>query len=235
MRVIVFSQRRFAYLALFIAVAVAVSYVHLGRARETARIISGLTVVIDPGHGGKDMGATGPGGTEEKHVVLAVSLRIREMLESEGVNVFMTRETDTDLAGMGDGPRKPRDLARRVEIATEQSADLFLSIHANAVPSPVWSGAQVFYDAEKNQLNRLLAESIQHEFKRLVGGTRREASSRIDNYILRNLDIPAVTIEIGFLSNPREETLLAQREHQDKIAWAICAGVMRFLVEAGKN
>lgn len=77
----------------------------------------------------------------------------------------------------------------------------------------------------------MLAEMIQAEITRLVGGTQRKASSRIDHYILKNVDVPAVTVEVGFLSNPREEKLLATDEYQQSLAWAIFTGINRFVAE----
>lgn len=202
-------------------------------AKPATRLASGVTVLIDPGHGGRDQGACGPTGIQEEPVVLAIANNLRELLEQEGVAVFMTRETDTDLAGPGEGPRKPRDMRQRVALAEEHHADVVVSLHANAVPNPRWSGAQVFYNSDKFTSSRFLAETIQAELARLVGGTNRQASDLLDHYILKESPVPAVTVEVGFLSNPREEKLLASSAHQRSLAWAIFVGLMRFFGEGG--
>ncbi|HVP28018.1 MAG TPA: N-acetylmuramoyl-L-alanine amidase [Myxococcota bacterium] len=94
------------------------------------------TVVIDPGHGGEDLGAVGPDGVREKDVVLGVALRLAELLRGDGLRVAMTREDDRAVA-----------LAERASEANALDADLFLSIHANAAPSPVARGIETFFPA----------------------------------------------------------------------------------------
>ena len=198
------------------------------RMENVIRMMSGWTIILDPGHGGIDPGAIGRTGVEEEDIVLAIAFKLKRILESDGVRVVLTRETDTDLSSSGGGAWVRQDMRRRVEIANENIADVVLSIHCNAMPSPQWHGAQVFYDSGKNPLNRGLAECIQGEITRLVGGTDRLASFKINHYILKNVDVPSATVEVGFLSNPREEALLARDEYQQSLAWGIFAGVLKF-------
>jgi N-acetylmuramoyl-L-alanine amidase len=194
-------------------------------------LLAGRAVVVDPGHGGVDPGAIGPGGTKEKDITLAISLRLRELLIQAGASVAMTRETDVDLGTPGKplGVRKREDLDRRIALAREHQAEIYLGIQANAFGSR-WSGAQTFYDPGSAE-GRLLAEAVQAELVRILGNTNRRARP-LDLYLLRNLSVPAaVIVEVGFLSNPQEERLLNDPYYQQKVAVAICSGVVRYLAE----
>ena len=134
--------------------------------------IAGKTIVVDPGHGGIDSGATGrQTKVPEKDITLAIAKKLARALSQAGAMVVMTRETDTDLAGEFEGSlleKKRRDLSRRVAKAEQVEADLFLSIHTNADPSPRWYGAQTFYYANSPE-SRLLANCIQDELVRVLG------------------------------------------------------------------
>src|SRR5690606_36883103 len=106
-----------------------------------------LRVVIDPGHGGVDPGAVGKSGVLEKDVVLDVALKLAHHFERFAIDVILVRDKDIDLGG-GAGTlrdQKRADLSRRVELANQAGADIYLSLHANSFPSARWSGAQTFY------------------------------------------------------------------------------------------
>jgi N-acetylmuramoyl-L-alanine amidase len=121
-------------------------------------------VVIDPGHGGIDPGATGPNNTLEKDINLEIARRLAQYLSQAGAVVILTRETDSDLADEGfQGSlleRKRQDLARRLAKAQTNRADLYVSIHCNADVSPRWAGAQVFY-CDNSEEGKKIAQSIQ--------------------------------------------------------------------------
>lgn len=192
---------------------------------------AGKRVIIDPGHGGADPGAVGSGGLLEKDVTLAIALALGAMLEEKGTEVFYTRRDDRDLADPDGAPmgRKRQDLIRRGALARSQGGDILISIHGNGGPEPVWSGAQTFYPPGQAQ-GRHLAILIQNELINRLGPNHRQA--RAANFqVLRDAQMPAALIEVGFLSNPREEKLLADDEHRRKLAGAICHGVIRFFTE----
>jgi len=107
--------------------------------------------------------------------------------------------------------------------------DVFLSIHCNAFPSSQWRGSQVFYLPSSGAPSRRLAEIIQGELTRVTGETDRLANSRADIFILKKVSVPAVTVELGFLSNPRDLQLLKNRDYQHLLAMAIFFGLCRFL------
>jgi len=181
-------------------------------------------IVLDPGHGGFDGGARGLSGVEEEEIVLAVAKDLAWYLEQAGARVFLTREEDVELA-----EDKVEDLNARIRLAEAVAADLFLSIHANSFPSPYEYGAQSFY-CHNHPASETLAKEIQGALVEgidILGYNYREAQEA-EYYLLRNLEIPAALIEIGFLSNPREEALLSQRAYQKRLAWCLFVGVVRF-------
>lgn len=193
------------------------------------------TVVLDPGHGGPDPGAVGPAGELEKDVVLAISLYLRDYLSAAGARVVLTRDKDEDLSGLP--PEVPDtkaiDLRRRVEIAQQARADAFLCIHANATSSPYWRGAQTFYRPNHPDSGRL-ARCLQTELVSVTRRTDRVALPGAKQYVLDNVTMPAVTVEVGFLSNPQEASLLADPDYQKLVAWAIFRGLARYFAEGAR-
>jgi N-acetylmuramoyl-L-alanine amidase len=189
--------------------------------------LANRVVAIDPGHGGPDPGAKGKI-SQEKDITLAISKRLADYFSQAGAMVIVLRQDDHDLAGDFKGSlleRKRKDLSLRLARAQENHADLYISIHTNADPSPRWYGAQTFYNG-KSQAGKPLAESIQKELVRILGNTRREAKAG-SYYILDRASMPAVIVEAGFLSNPREEQLLNSPDYQSKLAYAIYSGVVK--------
>jgi len=199
-----------------------------------AGLLAGRTIFIDPGHGGPDPGSVGGQGTLEKDVVLSIALMLRNYLTEAGAVVHMSRTEDMDLSGMDAGPlaeRKRRDLLARVDMINNSGADILVSIHANAIGSPRWSGGQTFYHPESPPASRLLAEAIQRELVHITGQTDRAVNHHIDHIVLRRARMPAATVEVGFLSNPQEERLLMGRSYQERVAWAIFVGIGRYFAQ----
>jgi len=187
-------------------------------------------IIIDPGHGGPDPGASSPKGTAEKDLVLEIGKKCKQYLDTLGFDVLMTRTTDTDLSGLHDASlreKKRADLKQRVEIINKSGADLLITLHANAIPSTRWHGAQVFYRPDREE-NKVLATCIQNELIHITDETTRSISISSGQYILEKSDIPAVNIEVGFLSNPREARLLEDDHYQHQLAWAITIGILRY-------
>lgn len=147
----------------------------------------------------------------------------------------MTRETDTDLAPEGTrgySRRKAEDLRKRVEIINRSEAELYISIHLNAIPSPRWSGAQSFYYG-KYEENEKVAKYIQDELRINLENTTRKAKRIHGIYLMQNVTKPGALVEIGFLSNPAEAKRLGQPKYQDKIASSVYKGVLRYFTEKG--
>ena len=191
--------------------------------------LTGKVILIDPGHGGPDGGA-GDKKALEKDIALDVSLKVRDYLQQQGAMVVMTRETDKDLApdGMkGYSRRKVADLKERLKIINESDADLFISLHLNAIPSARWSGAQTFY-APQFKENQKAARFIQDELRRNLENTTRNAKPLGQVYILKYAKRPGALVEIGFLSNPQERANLKTDAYQDMVAASVYKGVLRF-------
>ncbi|HHY10255.1 MAG TPA: cell wall hydrolase [Firmicutes bacterium] len=195
--------------------------------------VAGKTIVIDAGHGGPDPGAVSARGALEKEITLNVAKELEYLLKRAAVFTVMVRHGDYDLADSSERNllnRKRQDLARRVAIAEEAGADLYISIHANYFPSPIWSGAQTFY-YEGQEEGMQLARCLQAELVRYLGPNHRLA--RPGEYrVLRDTSMPAALVEVGFLSNPQEAALLGKKSYQKRIAAAILAGIIRYYNES---
>jgi N-acetylmuramoyl-L-alanine amidase len=191
--------------------------------------LTGKVIYLDPGHGGPDGGAVGSS-TLEKDVSLSITLQLRDYLQEQGALVLLTREKDVDLADedtSGYSRRKAEDLKKRVKIINESEADLFLSIHLNAIPSARWSGAQTFYNGRFVE-NEHVAKYIQDELRRNLENTERVAKPIDGVYLLKNTEKPGALVEVGFLSNPQEEKLLSTEKYQVKVAASIYNGILRY-------
>lgn len=194
--------------------------------------LSGKIIILDPGHGGPDGGA-GDSKVLEKDIALSVSLKVRDFLQQQGALVIMTRETDRDLADedtRGYSRRKVEDLKKRLKIINNSDADMFVSIHLNAIPSPRWSGAQTFYGQHMKE-NAKAAKFIQDELKKNLGNTNRKAKPIRNIYILKHAKKPGVLVEIGFLSNPIEKQNLQKDAYQEMIAASIYKGITRYYTD----
>lgn len=198
--------------------------------------VTNKVIVIDPGHGGIDPGKVSPSGVEEKNINLEISQRLATILSQAGAAVIMTRETDTELSSAetkGLAAKHREDLAKRVQLAKERQADMFISIHCNSFPDSRQRGAQVFYGPGKEE-SKILAECIQHEIIRLLGNTHRQAKG-VDYYITRNTDMPTVIVETGFITNPKEEKLLQDPTYQSKLAWSVYAGIIKYYADKAER
>ncbi|AFM41216.1 N-acetylmuramoyl-L-alanine amidase [Desulfosporosinus acidiphilus SJ4] len=182
-------------------------------------------IVIDPGHGGADPGAKNSG-IKEKDVNLDISLRLRNSLEAKGCTVILTREIDKDFYDPGQyvgRSAKRTDLNRRVSLASSNNADVFISIHANSFPSRKTYGMETYYHQE-SLTGKILAEQIQEHLIKLQPDNTRKAKSG-DYYLLNQTKMPAVIVEVGFMSNPRERKLLLTDGYRNSIAAAIADGI----------
>ena len=197
-------------------------------------IVAGRVFLVDPGHGGEDPGKVSASGVLEKDINLAVAKKLYSLLVQGGGLVHLTRAEDKALS---DGEntvreRKRADLIHRVEIIENVRANLYIAIHCNAFPSSRWFGAQTFY-APDVPGSKELATCIQEELTAFPGNTTRKPKADDSTLIFKRAQIPIVNVELGFLSNPKHETLLQEEEYQQKLAWSIYAGIVRYLMEYG--
>ncbi|PSL42599.1 N-acetylmuramoyl-L-alanine amidase [Salsuginibacillus halophilus] len=231
-------QRLLWYLAVIgIVVLTAAAVYNISKTEEAAPTAGGLqlplageVIVIDPGHGGVDGGASSKSGLLEKDVALDIGFQLRDYLQEAGALVHMTRESDRDLAETDTRryrQRKLEDLRARKNTINADRVDMFITLHLNAIPSAGVSGAQTFYDPKSDD-NKALAHHIQHELVYNLENTTRKAKAIDQIYLLREADPPGVLIETGFLSNAEEARLLEKPSYQNKIAASIYQGMLRY-------
>ncbi|MGI0486839.1 N-acetylmuramoyl-L-alanine amidase [Pantanalinema rosaneae CENA516] len=172
-------------------------------------------VVIDPGHGGPDPGAVGIGGLRETDVVLAISKQVATLLERQGVRVILTRQDERNL-----------ELKPRVDIANRANATAFVSIHANAFGAnrPDVNGVETYYYS--SGLN--LAKSIQQSILE-TNDMRDRGVKQANFYVMRYSSMPAVLVEVGFVTGRDDARRLADPNGRNQIAAAIAQGILRYL------
>lgn len=186
-------------------------------------------VVIDAGHGADDGGKVGINGAVEKDINLIIALRIKELLTAQGVDIVMTRENDAGLYPKTGDNRKIRDMQKRVELINNERPALTVSIHQNSYTDERVSGAQTFYMTGSEEGKRA-AEILQEQMiTTLAPDKERVAKENGSYYLLKYVDGPIVIAECGFLSNAKEAELLCNEEYQEKVAWAIHLGILRYL------
>ena len=180
------------------------------------------SVVIDPGHGGTDPGAIGIGGIRETDVVLEVSKIVKKLLYDKGVKVRLTRKNEVDL-----------DLPPRVAFANNSNADIFVSIHANASRGKRRdiNGLETFYF--RGWRGRLLAKKIQKQILRVSPGSPDRGVKQGRFYVIKNTRMPAVLVEIGFLTGRLDSRRLDKTTHRKRIAYAIAKGILEYISKVG--
>lgn len=208
---------------------------------ETEASANSPLVVIDPGHGGEDGGAS-VAGICEKDVNLAVSMRLGDLCSLFGVPVLFTRTTDTLLYdAYGDlsdyrGKQKTYDLRNRLRMAEESGAAVFLSVHQNQFPQTQYSGMQVYYSPNDPGSAELAARIRQSGRMLLDPYNARETKAATNAiYLLHRIRIPAVLAECGFLSNPDERELLSTPSYQTRVAAALFIPTAEFLAFRGER
>lgn len=188
-----------------------------------------ITIVIDPGHGGRDPGKVGVNQSLEKDINLSIAYKLKNFLELNDIKVIMTREEDTGLYESTDSFKQRSDLIRRVEIINTSGADLAISIHQNSFTQEQCKGAQTFYYSGSEQ-GKQLALLIQEQLKKtLADGNHRVAKQNNNYYMLKKSEIPLVIIECGYLSNAGEEQLLVKDTYQARVAWGIHLAILRYI------
>ncbi len=181
------------------------------------------TLVIDPGHGGEDGGATSCTGVLESQINLEISLRLQDLAQLLGYDTKMIRTTDRAVYTQGDtlAQKKMSDLKNRVKICNETPNALLVSVHQNQFSESRYSGAQVFFPPE-NETARQLASVMQQVLVQTVNaGSKRQCKKADGVYLMEHIQCPGILIECGFLSNPEEEARLRSAEYQKKLCCVI--------------
>ena len=193
------------------------------------------TVVVDPGHGGKDPGMTGAGGLEEKGINLKIAGYLGENLREEGYKIVFTREDDRGLYEEDSSNKKRQDLENRCALIEKEAPLLTVSIHQNSYQDEEVCGPQVFYYTDSEE-GKGLAECIQKALnEELEIQNPRKAKANDSYYLLKKGRGTVNIVETGFLTNPRETELLQTEAYQRKCAGAISSGILKFLKTVEKN
>ena len=187
------------------------------------------TIVIDPGHGGNDPGKVGINSALEKDVNLAIALKLKKYLEQEDMEVVMTRQEDKGLYEETDSNKKVHDMKNRLAIMEGAKPALVVSVHQNSYPEESVSGVQVFFyrdSAEGKKAALLMQEQM---IATLQPTKERAAKENSTYYILKKTTVPTIIVECGFLSNREEADRLTSEDYQERVAWAIHLGIMRYI------
>ncbi len=174
-----------------------------------------MVIIIDPGHGGRDPGAVGLGGLRETDVVLDISHQVTQLLEQNGIQVIMTRQDERTI-----------DLAPRTQLANRVNADLFVSIHANAVGGgrTEVNGVETYYYQSGSLLAQYIQNSILQSFSMNNRGVKQARF-----YVLRNSRMPAVLVEVGFVTGNYDSQILANPTQRTRMAEAIARGILQYI------
>lgn len=231
------TEKKKIWITRLTAVLLLISMYMVGR--ETAVYVMGRNVVkgdskercvvIDAGHGGIDPGKIGINDVAEKDINLSIAQKVKKYLEFSDVKVVMTRETDKGLNDPDASNKKVQDMKRRLALIEETAPALAVSIHQNSYPEEYVHGAQIFYYAG-SQEGKVLAELLQAQFLDKVDpDNNRQIKPNDSYYLLKKTSVPIVIAECGFLSNWAEAEKLCSEDYQEKIAWAICVGILQHL------
>lgn len=196
-----------------------------------------ITVCIDPGHGYDDPGATTEflGQYTESDVTLAIGLKLRDKLLARGYDVVMTHDTNDIPAGTPAGEQYLFGLAKRTAYANEQDPDFYLSIHGDTFEDPNVQGARVYFQSITGRDNSAITAVAQCFVDALTVALTdavktpllKEMADENAYYVLRNVNMPAVLVEIGFASNPTDAANMLNEAWQDRVAEALANGVDR--------
>jgi len=178
--------------------------------------IKNKVIIIDPGHGGNDTGAL-RGNILEKDLTLAIALKVRKCLQDKGLkNIIMTRATDKTLT-----------LDERVQIANNNNANIFVSVHINASVKSEIKGVETHYYSD-NGYN--VAKVIHKELMEKINAVDR-GLFKSKFYVINHTEAPAVLLELGFISNDQERNSLTSEKRQMDSAQAIADGIINYLTE----
>lgn len=184
--------------------------------------IGGKIIVLDPGHGGSDPGAIGPTGLQEKQVTLPIAEYLKSILETKGAKVILTRTTDVDV--YGPHASGVDELQARVNVANGNQADAFISIHINSFSNPNVGGIATYYFDGSDQ-SKKLASAVQAQIAEHIGFNGDRGIQPGNLYVLRHSLMPSILVELGFISNPKEEGHLKEASTRQEFANELAKGL----------
>ncbi len=212
------GERQWGYAAAYEGATLVVSIRQPPRLAESAPLLAGIKICVDPGHGGDEPGAIGPSGVRESQVNLAIAARLAEKLSAEGAQVILTRSADRSVS-----------LAQRVQMAWQGDAQMLVSIHNNALPDgqdpwEMHGTSTYWYHPQSLELARILKSKLIDQLGFVDFGTRYQNLA-----LTRPTSMPAVLVEVGFMIHPDEYATLIKPETQEKAAQALFEGIVSYL------
>ena len=190
--------------------------VNYGQAKKIEK-----TIVIDPGHGGEEEPGCVFGNVYEKELDLEIAKKLQAKLEKEYSRVIMTRTEDVNVY-----------LNERARIANRENADLFISIHQNALEDDdVTSGIETWYNPVKDTESKILAQNIQENIIKTTNANDLGIKESKGLIVTQKTEMPSCLVETGFLSSTKERQKLAQDDYQDKIVEGIYNGIKAYFEE----
>lgn len=183
------------------------------------------TVIIDPGHGGIDVGTVGIDGSLEKNINLSISLDLYDYLMVSGINTVLTRDGDYEVYKAGE-KRTKSDLYNRMDFINSVPNSILISIHQNHFENEAEWGTQVWF-SPNDEISPTLADKILRSVKENIQPENKRENKVSDNsyYILYKAQKPSVMVECGFVSNKNENNKLQDKEYQKDMAYSILAGI----------
>jgi len=198
------------------------------RAEEVSRsysrksIYKGYTVVLDPGHGGSDNGAY-YGGIAEKTINLDIAKKVQKILEKYDIKVYMTRTKDITTS-----------LASRTGLANSIKADLYISIHSNAIANSGIKGTEILYKSnslvQDGVSNEVLAQNLSNSVSEYSGTYKRGLINRTNLYVLNRTNMPAALVEVGYMTNSSDLKNLKSDAFRSKAAEGVADGILDTLM-----
>ena len=225
------KKKLLIYIAIVFVAVFSLSEISRQSSTVSAIPSSNHIIILDPGHGGADGGASGADGTVEKNLNLDIALKVQKLLQQSGCTVFLTRSDDRSLSTIEDEINKMRkvaDLNNRREMTDELEVDAFVSIHMNTFQDSQYFGSQVFYSSSPAD-SKYLADFIQEEIRQIDPQNERVTKNGSGSiFILNDVSVPSVVVECGFLSNQMDLERLKSEDYQNKLAGAIYNGIVKF-------
>ena len=187
------------------------------------KVLTGITIVLDAGHGGMDQGTSFEGISEAK-INLQIVKKLESKLKQMGCTVILTRMNEDDLSNASENKNR-EDLKNRINIINDEKNDLLISVHMNSYQNSNVQGFHVFY--KQNSLSsQEFANIIQNQANNNLNQDKKSKQGNF--YILNYSRIPGVLIECGFLSNEVDRNHLVEEEYQNKIVDIIIEGIMKY-------
>ena len=202
-----------------------ISYEYDVKAEKMPKLLKGVIITIDPGHGGRDPG-TRYGKLLEKDLNLEISKSLKKQLEKAGATVYLLREDDVDFSKDSDYLKKRSDLKRRINYIESKKSDIYLSVHLNWYSDYYYGGSEILYSTI-NPLNYKLALNLTESLT--DAGIKTREVKKTNLFLYNHTNTVGVLMECGFLSNADDRYLLQKSDYQEKFSIAISQGIINYI------